>query len=189
MTVSGSEFDWRSCSAYIRERYREASGGVLDAQHAMLDVGEALLAARREYPRDKAYGGWFKFSQFPFSQQWGTVLRRAAKHRADVEKELQSQVDAGGRANLEQALKAVESRLVTNALPRFEQRLSEFVEWGRSADVSSLSPGDARRLGALREQIDEAFARLLDANQAPRRAPDSDPTSKIEGHGQRTRPQ
>jgi hypothetical protein len=154
-------FDQKAHAAYIRKRYREASGGVLDAQMAMLDVGEALLEARRQYPRDRAFGGWFRWSKFPFSQQWGNVLRRAAKHRGAVEKELRSQVDAGGNPNLEAALKAVESRLVTNALPRFEKTLGDFAVWARDVNVTQLSPGDVRRIAALRETCDEAFARLL----------------------------
>jgi hypothetical protein len=156
-----STFDQRACAHYIRERYREASGGVLDAQMAMLDVGEALLAARRQYPRDRAFGGWFRWSQFPFSQQWGTVLRRGAEHRGAVEKELQSQVDAGGNPNLEQALKAVTSRLVTNALRRFENHFREFAEWGRDVNVNSFSPNDRRRLEALRDECEQVFGRIL----------------------------
>jgi hypothetical protein len=154
-------FNQHELAAYIRDRYRQASGGVLDAHMAMLDVGEALLEAKRQYPRKLAYGGWFKQSGFPFSQQRGTVLRRAAEHRPAVEKELQSQVDAGGNPNMEQALKAIESRLVVNALPRFEKTLGEFFVWARDVNVTKLSPQDVRRIAALREECDEAFGRIL----------------------------
>lgn len=83
-----------------------AKSSLTKAVESQFAIGRRLVQARTILRDDQGYGKWFRREQFGFSQQWGTVLRRAAEREVIVRELMADQREPNIKAALEAATKA-----------------------------------------------------------------------------------
>lgn len=106
MTLAVVSDDLDELADTVRTEYARGRAGYEQTVDAYFAIGRALAAARHLLPSNAAFGEWFRVQAFPFTTQWGGVLRRAAENETAVRAAFESQLSHGD-PNIEQAVRAV----------------------------------------------------------------------------------
>lgn len=109
-------------------------------------IGRDLMDARQQFSGDREFGAWLVFQGFPFTSEWGRVLRLAAENEPEVRALLASQLASGRKPNIEKAVKAVLHPEPPTAKPKEEPTEETDSHW--SALVSVMESIEALSIDA-----------------------------------------